>query len=73
MSDYKDRYRQKVKEAIAAKKKGVELTPPEEEEEPDVINLIDTLKASVARANKTSSTRRKRAKRKPHTARRKRA
>src|SRR3954449_3698124 len=36
LSDYKDRYRQKVKEAIAAKKKGVELQPPEEEEEPEI-------------------------------------
>jgi DNA end-binding protein Ku len=49
---YKDRYRQKVKEAIAAKKKGVELKPPEEEEAPEVINLIDALKRSVASANK---------------------
>jgi len=72
-SDYKDRYRQKVKEAIAAKKKGVELKPPEEEEEPEIINLMDALKESVARTTKTSKTSRKRAKRKPHTARRKRA
>ena len=72
-SDYKDHYRQKVKEAIAAKKKGQEIVPPEEEEEPEVINLIDALKKSVARAGKTSSAGRKRAKRKPHAARRKRA
>jgi DNA end-binding protein Ku len=72
-SDYKDRYRQKVKEAIAVKKKGEEIVPPEEEEEPEVINLIDALKESVARAGKTASASRKRAKRKPHTARRKRA
>src|SRR3954453_3547636 len=32
-SSYKDNYRQKVKEAIAAKKKGVEIEPPEEEQE----------------------------------------
>src|SRR3954468_20932596 len=72
-SDYKDRYRQRVKEAIAAKKKGLELKPPEEEEEPDIINLMDALKESVARTAKTSRTNRKRAKRKSHTARRKRA
>src|SRR4051812_13822091 len=72
-SDYKDRYRQKVKEAIAAKKKGVELKPPEEEEEPEIINLMDALKESVARTAKTSRTSRKRPKRKSHTARRKRA
>lgn len=72
-SDYKDRYRQKVKEAIAAKKKGAELKPPEEEKEPEIINLMDALKESVARTAKTSRTSRKRAKRKLHTARRKRA
>jgi DNA end-binding protein Ku len=72
-SDYKDRYRQKVKEAIAAKKKGEDIVPPEEEEEPEVINLIDALKESVARAVKTSHASRKRARRKPQTARRKRA
>jgi DNA end-binding protein Ku len=45
-SDYKDRYRQRVKEAIAAKRKGVDLEPPEEEE-PEVINLMDALRRSV--------------------------
>jgi DNA end-binding protein Ku len=72
-SDYKDRYRQKVKEAIAAKKKGVELKPPEEKEEPEIINLMEALKESVARTSKTSKAAHKRAKRKSHTARRKRA
>jgi len=69
-SAYKDRYREKVKEAIAAKKKGHEIEAPEEEEEPEVINLIDALKESVARAAKP---RRGRSKRTHHTARRKRA
>jgi DNA end-binding protein Ku len=71
---YKDRYRQKVKEAITAKKKGVELKPPEEEEEPEVINLIDALKRSVASANK-GKRRTSRSRKKPRrtTARRKRA
>jgi DNA end-binding protein Ku len=69
---YKDRYRQKVKEAIAAKKKGVELEPPESEEEPEVINLMDALKKSVASAHKGK---RRTSRRKPRhkTARRKRA
>jgi hypothetical protein len=44
-------------EAIAAKKKGVEITPPEEEEEPEVINLIDALKESVARPSKLVESR----------------
>jgi DNA end-binding protein Ku len=71
---YKDRYRQKVKEAITAKKKGVELKPPEEEKEPEVINLIDALKRSVASANK-GKRRTSRSRKKPRrtTARRKRA
>jgi DNA end-binding protein Ku len=71
---YKDRYRQRVKEAITAKKKGVELEPPEEEEEPEVINLIDALKRSVASANK-GKRRASRSRKKPRrtTARRKRA
>ena len=43
---YKDGYRQKVKEAVAAKKKGVEITPPEEEE-PEVINLMEALQQSL--------------------------
>jgi DNA end-binding protein Ku len=54
LSAYKDRYREKIKAAIAAKKKGMEISPPEQQEEPEVINLMDALKASVARANKTS-------------------
>src|SRR4051812_20222278 len=70
-SAYKDRYRQRVKEAIAAKKKGVELAPPEEEEEPEVINLIDALKKSVARAGRAKANRR--GARRSQTARRKRA
>jgi DNA end-binding protein Ku len=65
-SAYKDRYREKVKEAIAAKAKGVELTAPEEEEtEADVINLMDALKKSVERTGKAARkrTRRKAARR----------
>ena len=46
---YKDHYRQKVKAAIEAKKNGVDLSTPEEEE-PEVINLMDALRRSVANA-----------------------
>lgn len=71
-SEYKDRYRQKVTQAIAAKKKGAILEPPEEEE-PEVINLMDALKQSVANAGKKNRHGGKtRARRKP-AARRKRA
>jgi DNA end-binding protein Ku len=48
---YKDRYREKVKEAVAAKKKGVVLEPPEEEE-PEVINLMEALKQSLTHIGK---------------------
>ncbi len=70
-SRYKDRYRQTIKEAIAAKRKGVEIAPPEEEPEEEVINFMDALKRSVEEAG----AKRKRAKRSPRksTARRKRA
>jgi DNA end-binding protein Ku len=72
-SAYKDRYREKVKEAIAAKKKGIEITAPEDDEEPEVINLMDALKKSVegvghkrhgakrSRANRRTARRQKRA------------
>jgi DNA end-binding protein Ku len=70
-SAYKDRYRQKVKEAIAAKKKGVEIVAPEEEEEHDVINLMDALKRSVKESTRAKRTKTKRTRRK--TTHRKRA
>jgi DNA end-binding protein Ku len=72
-SAYKDRYREKVKEAIAAKKKGVEIEPPEEEDEVDVINLMDALKRSVAEVGKKRGRRKTRSRRKRTTARKKRA
>jgi DNA end-binding protein Ku len=76
-TSYKDRYRQKVKEAIAAKKKGADVVPPEEDE-PEVINLMDALQRSLNANRKKSSVGRsqnrtsKIAKRKP-VARRRRA
>ncbi|HVT26645.1 MAG TPA: Ku protein [Lacipirellulaceae bacterium] len=70
-STYKDRYRQKVKAAIAAKKKGVEIGPPEEEEEPEVINLMDALKRSVAESKR--GRHKSRTKRTSHAARKRRA
>ncbi len=47
---YKDRYREKVLQAIEAKRKGRELPAPEEEERP-VINLMDALRQSIAGKN----------------------
>jgi DNA end-binding protein Ku len=70
-ASYKDRYRQKVKEAIAAKKKGHSVEAPEEEETGEVINLMEALKQSVANvgrskrktrtSKRTTHSRRKRA------------
>jgi DNA end-binding protein Ku len=45
-ADYKDRYRQKVRQAIESKEKGQEISAPEEDE-PEVINLMDALQRSV--------------------------
>ncbi len=62
ISDYEDRYRERVKELIAAKRKGKEVVmAPEQEEEP-VINLIDALKRSLhsARGHATHNGRAKR-------------
>lgn len=47
LSDYEDRYQERVKDLIAAKKKGEEIVTPPEEEEGDVINLMDALKRSL--------------------------
>ena len=51
---YHDHYRQKVKRAIEAKQKGQEIVAPEEEE-PEVINLMDALRRSVARAEENGA------------------
>jgi DNA end-binding protein Ku len=59
-SSYKDHYQQKLKEAVAAKKQGEEITVPEDHKEPAVINLMDALKRSVAQAARAASTKSKR-------------
>jgi DNA end-binding protein Ku len=80
-SEYKDNYRKKVKQAIEAKEKGIEIEAPEEEEG-GVINLMEALQRSVAHAGKNGSARSahparngkaKSAKRKQHPAHRRRA
>jgi DNA end-binding protein Ku len=47
--DYEDRNLQKLRELIEAKIEGREVVAPEPEDEPDVINLVDALRQSVAR------------------------
>jgi DNA end-binding protein Ku len=70
LSSYKDHYQQKVKEALAAKKKGEEITIPEEEKEPEVINLMDALKRSVTQTRRAARTK---SRRRSHVTRRSRA
>lgn len=47
-TEYDDPYRQRVEDLIVAKVAGRELTPPDEEEQPQVVNLMDALKKSLA-------------------------
>jgi DNA end-binding protein Ku len=63
-TEYEDRYRAKVKRLINDKIEGREVVVPgEEEETPEVVNLLDALKQSVAATagNRRKSGRRKRA------------
>jgi len=47
--EYHDRYQERITELINAKVKGKKVVAPEEEEEPEVVNLIDALRKSVGR------------------------
>jgi len=63
-SAYDDHYRKKVKELVRDKVAGRETVVPgkEEEEEPQVTNLLEALKRSVAQASPHGRTKRKRRK-----------
>lgn len=52
IDQYEDHYRAKVKELIDAKVEGREIVAPEEEAEPEVLNLMDALKQSLASGEK---------------------
>ncbi|HZZ72545.1 MAG TPA: Ku protein, partial [Pirellulales bacterium] len=54
ITQYRDRYREKVQAAISEKQQGHEVAAPQEEE-PEVINLMDALKRSVAHAKGAGS------------------
>lgn len=54
LSTYKDRYQEKIKQAIAAKKKGKVIEMPDNAEEPEVINLMEALKQSVGELKRQS-------------------
>jgi DNA end-binding protein Ku len=55
-SKYEDHYLKKVRELIEQKVKGHEIVAPEEEEEPEVINLMEALEKSVARGHSRGRT-----------------
>jgi DNA end-binding protein Ku len=59
-AQYEDPYRERVEELIDAKVKGREIVTPEEEEPPQVVNLMDALKKSVGAVGKTRSRSRSR-------------
>ena len=50
MTAYEDHYRDRVKELIAAKRKGEEIVAPAEEDERPVINLMEALKNSLPKS-----------------------
>ncbi len=54
IAQYKDEYVNKLRTLIDAKVEGREIVTPPGEDEPVVVNLMDALKASLARANKRS-------------------
>lgn len=55
-----DHYRAKVKELIDAKIDGREIVAPEPEERPEVLNLMDALKKSLAKNEAPPRGKRKR-------------
>jgi len=53
LAGYKDHYLEQLAEIVEAKVEGKELVTPPPSEEPKVINLMDALKKSLARAKET--------------------
>jgi DNA end-binding protein Ku len=62
-TEYDDPYRERVQELIDAKRAGKQLAVPEDEEEPEIVNLMDALKQSLARTGKPTRPARSRARR----------
>ncbi|MFK7820889.1 MAG: Ku protein [Planctomycetaceae bacterium] len=56
-SSYEDSYVTKLKQLIEARVEGKELVSPDGSEEPEVINLMDALKASVERVKEAEPVR----------------
>jgi DNA end-binding protein Ku len=59
LTKYTDDYTDKLREVIEAKVEGREVTVPPEEDETPLINLMDALRESVARAKKSPQTAKK--------------
>ena len=53
---FEDRYAERLDKLIEAKIKGEEIVAPEEEPEPEVINLMDALRKSVAQGPRSRHT-----------------
>jgi DNA end-binding protein Ku len=63
-ASYDDNYRERLEKLIEAKKKGREIVEPEDqEEEPEVINLMEALKQSVENAKSRRSRKKPRKRR----------
>lgn len=58
IAEFKDHYVEKLTELIEAKAQGKEITSPPPTEEPQVINLMDALKKSVAAASQREPSKR---------------
>jgi DNA end-binding protein Ku len=58
--DYDDPYRERVQALIDAKIAGRDIEQPPEEEEPEIHNLMDALKQSLARTGRGKSRGKKR-------------
>ncbi len=58
LGSYKDAYREKLTELIEAKVEGKEIFAVATPEEPEVLNLLDALKESVAKAQETPTGKR---------------
>jgi len=63
IAKYEDHYRDRVKELIAAKRKGKTLELPDQQEEAPVINLLEALEKSLASHRPTRRKEAPRAKR----------
>lgn len=57
-SEYKDEYQMKLKELIEIKIAGKEIIAPKPEEQSNIIDLMDALKASIEKNKKSTQTKR---------------